>query len=630
MRWIVLFSLLLVSTARGQNSVFYAGGTGVDRFDDILQLSDGSFLIVGATESLDWIPADAVRIPLPGDKIEGSPGGASIGIVLHVAADLQSVRAVAHFPPGAVETVRRVRTSARPGEKTGAIVIAALTNENKRDPASGTVLARLDANFVDAVPTGLAWIRNVWTGNTNREYSAFDLTSTGEVYYVSGKDFHPDWVALYRLTPDGADDVVENWRFHLFTRPDGSQASGHFTPASSAADGVVNQSGVVFKLNRPDLRSWTPAAYEWVHSDGNGGTRQGKWPNDYYFNGPASPEGGETAGPGYTGYRTGKNATGRVVAVAVDRSSDDVYVGFSFQSRLPDGNPDFEPAVISFDKTGQLRWWTRLYEENATNSTPDQYVDGLDIDYSSSQLVVLARCHGNNETNLWPGNDTFQPRFTGKNGNIHIGWLGRFQTAGGVFVNSTFVAEPMDNPKGKPLEDGPFAGWPPPTAGWQDLNTTRVRDMRVDASGRVFLTSLGKHTRTTANAWMQNYKPGEGVPQWNKFVRVYSADLKSVEYSSIVGARWDPITGEGDSDLDLRAILPIEGGLIAVGFHETHTQADRDAEIENLTKRKREIVEDKLPQPGQLKGAPLPAENAPAWGGGTTTDDAAVIVKLKW
>lgn len=79
----------------------------------------------------------------------------------------------------------------------------------------------------------------------------------------------------------------------------------------------------------------------------------------------------------------------------------------NFKSVLPNGGlPDFEPAVIAMDSSGMLMWWSRLYHEitplgDTVNSSPDQYVDALAIDYANDKLVVGARCHGNNVENFW-------------------------------------------------------------------------------------------------------------------------------------------------------------------------------------------------------------------------------------
>ncbi|MBK7084986.1 MAG: hypothetical protein IPH53_10085 [Flavobacteriales bacterium] len=121
-----------------------------------------------------------------------------------------------------------------------------------------------------------------------------------------------------------------------------------------------------------------------------------------------------------------------------------MYIGFNTKSVLPGGEPDFEPAVMAMDADGALLWWSRLYHEvtpggDTVNSSPDQYIDALAIDYSqppaSGMLVVNARCHGNNVENLWegssiaanPGASGFQNQFTGTNGNIHISWLGKLK-----------------------------------------------------------------------------------------------------------------------------------------------------------------------------------------------------------
>lgn len=119
---------------------------------------------------------------------------------------------------------------------------------------------------------------------------------------------------------------------------------------------------------------------------------------DLLYDGPCDPDDVRTDGPGYTGYSLGANPTQEVGAIEVDPATGTTFVGISMQSTLPDGNPDFEPAVIAFAPDGSLLWWSRLYTESASNSSPDQFVDGLA--YRDGALYVLARAHGNNTFNL--------------------------------------------------------------------------------------------------------------------------------------------------------------------------------------------------------------------------------------
>lgn len=61
------------------------------------------------------------------------------------------------------------------------------------------------------------------------------------------------------------------------------------------------------------------------------------------FSGPCDPASPSANGPGYTGYRMGANPTQQVGAIVVDRRTNDLYIGFSTQSRLPDGQPNSNP-----------------------------------------------------------------------------------------------------------------------------------------------------------------------------------------------------------------------------------------------------------------------------------------------
>ena len=167
------------------------------------------------------------------------------------------------------------------------------------------------------------------------------------------------------------------------------------------------------------------------------------------------------------------------------------------------------------DSSGTLQWWSRLYHEvrsdgSQHNSSPDQYVDGLAIDYSmslpNSRLVVNARAHGNNVESLWEGNSIeansgtngFQNRFTGTSGNIHISWLGKLDTNDGSLYNSTYVAELGQTPTnvGAPLSDPLMDGWPNPNSGWLKLNTT--------TDGSVIIIGVGRRPMTTSSAYQKS------------------------------------------------------------------------------------------------------------------------------
>lgn len=524
------------------------------RLSDSIALDDGSFIVVGQADNLDW--ATNVRM-LDGQAIQGQPGGETYAVILHFSADLQSLLDVRSLPAGA--STGFVRAVAR----GGSLYISGTTLANK-DAGTGAFIARMSVEG-----ESFDWVNNYWVAGDQQSHQPWDVAGDGTVTYAVGEGFAYDWVALYRLGADGQRIPVENWRTHWT-----SNSEEHFSPISSRSDLDVLYSGVVLKTwGRCELRSWTDAEYRAATSDGNGGTRQGTWPMDLFFDGPCDPTNPTTEGPGYTGYSMGANPTQEVGAIATDPATGITYVGISTQSTLPDGNPDFEPAVLAFAADGTLLWWSRLYTENNENSSPDQFVDALTV--SHGQLYVVARAHGNNTTNLWDGNHvaatgasrSFQTRFTGSEGNIHISWIGRFEAATGTLMAATWLAEYPDGMAGTGAAyvDPNLDGWPDHDSAWADLNTTRVSDLAVDTEGRVWVSAIGRRSITTANAYQKMPKLEEGVSAWTWFVRAYTPELDNVVYSSLIGSTWDLNTGEGGEAVELTAIVPTVSGVLAVG-----------------------------------------------------------------
>ena len=396
------------------------------------------------------------------------------------------------------------------------------------------------------------------------------------------------------------------------------------------------ESGIVLKVwGRGDFRSWTQADYESQSSDGNGGVKQGRWPFDAFFEGPFNPAEPKNSprGRGYTGYGWPSTPCGNVGAIVIDRRDNHLYIGGNNKSTLP-SNPDFEPYVIAMTDTGKLKWWMRLYEEvppkaaesklenvDARLSTPDQYVDALAIDYSQASepgaLVVLARCHGNNVVNFWNGKKiqhsanpgtSFQPQFTGSNGNIHYHWLGRLSLAAGQMLHATYIAEYTEGAKVgvESWKDDNLDGWPRFDSGWPNVNTTRCRaNISIDVEGNIYLCGTGRRPITTKNAIMKMPKPDQGVSRWCDFVRVYSRDLTTLRYSSIIAGQWNWQTNEGGSELSLQSAVPTPGGLIVVGFSTVDIKT------------------------GQIGATEIPVQNAPAWSAVKRAGEDGIMGRLE-
>ncbi len=602
------------------NIVSYAGSNGKETFYDVMQITDRTFLICGYADDLNWIDAGVQRIQLnyPG-IIPNSLGSNRYGFILHLSSDLQTILQVVHFPQGVVEDIRFIKTNTLPYTATGDLYISANTADSDANNG-GYIIGKLDNNFVNGLPTALEWLEVVWAKSGPKDYHPWDVTNDGRVFYISGEAFGYDWSAVYCLNQNGQRAIVEKWRTHWLKN--GFEFKG--TPASSNPQGgidSVDYSGIVLKIwGRCDLRSWTQNEYDYIQTDGNGGTKKGSWPADLLFNGPCDPASPTATGPGYTGYSA---AAGSPVYggtnICIDKRNNNLYLGVNFKSVTSGGSPDFEPAVIAMNESGTMLWWSRLYHEitpagDTMESVPDQYVDALAIDYSNNKLVVGARCHGNNIENFWEGNQIasdpaaygFQNQFTGTNGNIHLSWLGKFLLNDGTLTNSTFMGEYAEGTGsfGTPHADPNLDGWADPNTGWPDVNTTRIarNNMKVSSSGDVCVIAVGRRTITTSNAFQKMVKPDfGGLSAWNSFVRVYDSQFHVPKYSSLVVGVWDTLTQAGGGNTELFGIYKTSLGVICVGRQTADTN-------------------------GIANGNNIPLANVLPWGSSSPLNESAILV----
>lgn len=614
-----LFMMLWQALCAQGNVVTYAGTSGKETFYDAIQITDGTFLIAGHTESLNWT-GNAPKIQLSySANIPNGLGTNRYGFLMHLSADLQNILEIVHFPQGAVEDIRFIKTNSLPYAPTGDLYISCNTADSDANNG-GYIIARLNNNFVNGIPNSLSWVQVVWAKSGPKDYHPWDVTSDGRVYYISGEAHGYDWSAVYCLNQNGQRMIVPEWRTHWLTN--GSEWKG--TPASANPLGSIDSvlfSAIVLKITgRCELRSWTQNDFNTIAPDENGGTKKGKWPADFLFNSPCDPASPTATGPGYNGY---SYASGSPVwggsCITIDRRNNHVYLGMNFKSYYnPVPSPDFEPAVIAFNDSGSLLWWSRLYHEitpvgDTVGSVPDQYIDALAIDYANDKLVVGARAHGNNVENLWEGNSInfnstaygFQNRFTGNNGNIHESWLGKLRLSDGILTNSTYMAELAEGTTslGVPHSDPNLDGWPDPNTGWPDVNTTRLarNNMKVTSSGDVVVIATGRRTITTANAYQKMVKPYYGGQStWNSFVRVYDAQFHVPKYSSLIVGEWDTLTQSGGGNTEIYGVYKTAGGVLCVG----HQIADIN---------------------GVPTGHNIPITNVPPWGNAAPQNQSAIL-----
>lgn len=620
---IALLLILNLNTIKAQSLVTYLGNQGKETIYDVLQLSDGTVLTCGYTENLDWVPGSVpITFLNTSGNIPNSLGTNRYGILLHFSADLSTLLHVVSFAQGKVEDVRFIKTTSLPYKETGDLFISCNTADTYQNDG-GYIIAKLNGNFIDQVPDALVWHRVVWALSYAKEGHPWDVTSDGEVYYVSGEAHGYDWSAMYCLNQNGNRKPVENWRTHWLT--DNSEWKG--TPASENPLGSIQNvkwSGIVFKMTgRCELRSWNMTDFNLTLPDGNGGTKKGKWPADFLFSGPCDPNSPTANSPGYNQYMPENCCpVWGASSVAIDRRDNHVYLGMNFKSfYLPENTPDFEPAVIAFDQTGQLKWWSRLYHEitpqgDTVGSIPDQYVDALAIDYKNDLLVVGARSHGNNTENLWEGHQIaanpsamgFQKQFTGTNGNIHESWLGKLRLSDATLMYSTYVAEYAEATSnfGAPHSDPNLDGWPDPNQGWPNVNTTRMtrNSLKTSSDGSVLFTAQGRRTITTASAYQKMVKPFYGgLSTWNSFVRLYHSDLSKPTYSTLLVGQWDTLTEQGGGNVEIYGVYKTNMGILAVGRHTASN--------------------------GQYNGNPIPLANIPNWGTTAPSNESGIIAYFK-
>jgi hypothetical protein len=578
-----LFFLIKTTFFAQNNIVSYVGGNGAESFNDVTQLSNGTFLIAGNASDLTWLNNSVSKSQLPSKGINNTQGTNQYGFLMQLSSDFKTIQNFVYFPQNAVENIRFIKSTNQKGASTGDLFISGDTKDSRAN-GGGYFIAKLNKNFINGIPTDLLWVKNVWAEGYVKETHPWDVGNDGKVVYITGQSHAADWAAMHRTDKNGNDEVVENFRTHWKINNGGE----YYGTASSVAGGIQNltYSGMVLKNgNRCNFRSWTTADFEALLPDGNGSKKKGTWPLDVFFNSPCTPGTGPSNGPGYTGYKMGGSQVWGASSIVIDRRDNHFYLGLNIQSVLPDGNPDFEPAVMAFDQNGKLKWWSRLYHEIAPNtsdkylnSTPDQYIDGLAIDQSGNNLVVNARCHGNNTENFWEGNTVaaiplaagFQNNFTGSSGNIHISWLGKLQLSSGTLQRSTYVAEYAEAATGlgKPLTDVNMENWPNPNDGWATVNTTRLtkNTLKTTADGSVIVLGVGRRVMTTQNAFQKMPLPSSAQKSaWSEFVRVYKPDFSAPLYSSLLTGDWDKINETGGDNTDLQGVWKVQDGVVVVG-----------------------------------------------------------------
>jgi gliding motility-associated-like protein len=632
-------SLITYGQGTGTNILTYAGGSGNERFQGVLQLSDGTLLIGGQADNFSWLPVGTTVNQIPSSGDFGSVSNQGSGFIMHVSADQQVVLSVLRFPDNTVRDVYKIKTNSLPGQPTGDIFISGSRDADAAQ--DGYYIARLNNNFVNGQPSGLAYYKSIEARTRNggnpsiqfpagnesahKQYQIWDVNAKGQILYATGNDFSFDKVNIGFMNRNGVDTLMNYFNIHNpgFT---GVPATSFVNSTGNPAFDLIS-STLSFRYSNTvvpgAMRSYSNSLFNQVGRDENGNIgRKGAFPLDAFFDSPQYLGGAPatTNGPGYTGYSVGTGGgkwTGKIGGIVFDKRNGHFYIGFSISvtsASNQTGLDDTEPALAACNENGELKWWARLHKEDGARSSAQQQVEGIDFDYSHDQVVVLGRTRGNSQNNFWKGNELkanktgngFQNQLTGAvSGPVtpDYFWIGKYNAVSGIIHRSTYVGELQENQVFQTPSSNPnLDGFPDLNKGDFNLGSTTINQLSVHPlTGQIYVCGTGQRTITTRSAYQKMLKPGPyqlggGVSSLNAFARVYSSGLDSVVYSSLVTGIWNPANGVSDNTV-LRSIFPIDGGLLVTGYHKG-------------------------------TGGDLILANAPAWGSSSLNNSTAVFGKL--
>lgn len=614
------FSTLLYVGTIGQTNdvVAYAGNKINERFNDVLYLSDTTFVIVGVSTTLQWIDKDVDIRRIDAYDIDNKESsGGHIGFMLYLGGDPISVYNVIYFQPGAVDDVSFIKTNSLPNSTVDNVFIS-----GKR--SGGYYIARLNDNFINNVPNALDWVYNVVSNDELRERQPWDVGGDGKVVFAMGaSDEETGTAAVMRLDANGYLDIVPQWRYHYASDIDGKDVQGAWVPAFSNKNVSVNFSAVLFKVDTAgSLRSWSSieSAFSRVDDENGNLASKAEWPMDVFFDTLSDISNPQSTMLGSDSLRIASKINHRIGAIAVDKSNNDIYIGASINSINPipvslskNGDIGYVPFVIAYDNQGNKKWWNRLYAENITVAHDlVQHVNALSIDYIQRNLLIIATQKGRGQHNFWEGNkihanpgaSAFQNRFTGSN-DVQISWMGKCSLNNGILNYCTYIAgyaetfTPSTTYSNNNYKDANNNLWQDHNADDPDLSeTTLETNTYIGANGNVGVLVNSKRFITTSLAHQKQSSTGTVEAA---HIRVYTPDLDSLIYSSaLAGGTSTMISGDNTRLLGLHLF---SNSAVVVGYQF----GDDD---------------------GTSVGDPIPTENEPTWADNDSQGEEAIFAKL--
>ncbi|HQW47465.1 MAG TPA: hypothetical protein PLZ98_10330, partial [Chitinophagaceae bacterium] len=111
-KYLLLFILFYTNQLHAQtNIVTYAGNTGKETFYDVMEISNGTFLVCGYADNLNWINPNIPKTQLSfTGSIPNALGNNRFGFILQLSSDMKNILQVVHFAQGTVEDIRFMKS----------------------------------------------------------------------------------------------------------------------------------------------------------------------------------------------------------------------------------------------------------------------------------------------------------------------------------------------------------------------------------------------------------------------------------------------------------------------------------------------------------------------------------------
>lgn len=353
------------------------------------------------------------------------------------------------------------------------------------------------------------------------------------------------------------------------------------------------------------LKSTSQAAYDFVGTDENGNARRHAMPDDYMYSRPcvklpdSTWDCGTANTPGPTGYTApnGQFHTSRVGDIVIDKRNNNLYFAYTavlynslFRYFNSDptgfrfGTLDYNSTVVAMTDSGSIRWWARMYKDDTagTGFTANQFADHLALDYSNNRLVVMGNGFGTSTSNFWKGNQVtasaggngYKNDVTPEHTNVYA-WVGSYSLNNLQLLGATYISEYSQTPQRGISSANPlYDGWPEANSisNNESFGPTRGQGVFVDNAGGIYVLGRATRSMTTTNAFIKMYKADvdacrDSLGGGHHFIRKYTPNLSAVEYSSVLGAQWSPITGTNGDAVIVNHLLPYGNNILATGYH---------------------------------------------------------------